>query len=52
VVELLGEGETTKDVEVAHHWLPPMLGLVRCLAIKGLGGRAVEEMDDSHHRPQ
>jgi hypothetical protein len=25
-------------------------GLIRRLAVKGLGGRAVEEMDDSHHR--
>jgi hypothetical protein len=52
VVELLGEGETAKDVEVVHHWLPPVLGLVRCLAIKGLSGQAVEEMDGSHHCPQ
>jgi hypothetical protein len=27
-----------------------MPGLVRRLVVKGLGGRAVEEMDDSHHR--
>ncbi len=50
VVELLGEGETAKDAEVAHHRLAPMPGLVRRLAVKGLGGRAVEEMDGSHHR--
>jgi len=50
VVELLGEGETAEDAEVAHHRLAPMLGLVWRLAIKGLGGRAVEEMDGSHHR--
>jgi hypothetical protein len=24
--------------------------LIRRLAVKGLGGRAVEEMDGSHHR--
>jgi hypothetical protein len=29
--------------------LRPVLGLVQHLAIKGLGGRAVEEMDGSHH---
>ena len=50
VVELLGEGETAEHAEVAHHRLAPVLGLVRRLAVKGLGGRAVEEMDDSHHR--
>jgi hypothetical protein len=37
VVEL-GEGKTAEDAEVAYHWLVPVLGLVRRLAIKGLGG--------------
>ena len=50
VVELLGEGETAKGAEVAHHRLTPVPGLVRRFAVKGLGGRAVEEMDDSHYR--
>jgi hypothetical protein len=50
VVELLSESEIAKDAEVAHHWLAPVPGLIWCLAVKGLGGRAVEEMDDSHHR--
>jgi hypothetical protein len=49
-LDALGEGETAKDAEVAHHRLAPVPGLVRRLAVKGLGGRAVEEMDDSHHR--
>jgi hypothetical protein len=50
MIELLGEGETAKDAEMAHHRLAPVSGLVQCFAVKGLGGRAVEEMDDSHHR--
>ena len=37
------------NAEVAHHRLAPVPGLVRRLAIKGLGGQAVEEMDSSHH---
>lgn len=37
---LLAERQTTKDAEVAHHQLAP---------VPGLGGRAVEEMDDGHH---
>jgi hypothetical protein len=28
MVELLGEGETTEDVEVTHHRLAPVPGLV------------------------
>jgi len=50
VVELLGEGERAEDAEVAHHRLTPVPGLVRRFVVKGLGGRAVEEMDGSHHR--
>jgi hypothetical protein len=50
MVELLGEGETAEDAEAAHHWLAPVPGLIRRLAVKGPGRRAVEEMDDSHHR--
>jgi hypothetical protein len=49
VVELLGEGKTAEDAEMAHHQLAPVPGLVRRLAVKGLGGQAVEEMDGSHH---
>ena len=50
VVELLGEGETAEDAKVAYHRLTPVLGLIRRFAVKGLGERAVEEMDDSHYR--
>jgi hypothetical protein len=50
VVELLGGHEAAEDVEVVDYRFAPVPGLVRRLAIKGLGGPAVEEMDDSHHR--
>ena len=50
VVELLGEREAAEDVEVADRRFVPVLGLVRRLAVKGPGGRAVEEMDGGHHR--
>ena len=46
----LAKAETAEDAEVAHHRLTPVPGLVRRFVVKGLGGRAVEEMDDSHHR--
>ena len=50
VVELLGESEVAEHAEVAHHLLMPMPSLIRRLAVKGLSGRVVEEMDGSHHR--
>jgi len=37
VVKLLGESETLEHAEVARHWLALVPGLVRCLAVKGLG---------------
>ena len=50
MVELLGEHEAAEDTVVADHQFVPVPCLVWHLAIKGLGGRAVEEMDGSHHR--
>jgi hypothetical protein len=37
-------------MEVAHRGLALVPGLVWHLAIEGLGGGAVEQVDDSHHR--
>jgi hypothetical protein len=49
VVELLDHGQAAKDTKVAHCGLAPMPGLIWRLAVEGLGGGAVEKVDDSHH---
>jgi hypothetical protein len=50
VVELLDEGQAAEDAKVAHRGLAPMPSLVWRLAVEGLGGGAVEQLDSSHHR--
>lgn len=50
MVQFLGKSEATEDSEVADCWLAPMPGLIRCLDVEGLSGRAVEHMDRGHDR--
>ncbi|RLN13108.1 hypothetical protein C2845_PM09G13320 [Panicum miliaceum] len=50
VAKLLGEREAAEDPQVGDRRLAPMPSLVRCPAIEGLGGRAVEDVDSCHHR--
>jgi len=50
VVELLDEGQAAEDAKVAHRGLAPVPGLVWRLAVEGLGGGAVEQVDGGHHR--